>query len=109
MAEKGPTTPGDRADKNGDKGERAEKAERENGARAERAERTNGRADRASMTPGPPSVAPANANGTAAAPAAAALDRQVDDAAPSIPPLPAAGPWRSYKELVAQIAQRILD
>jgi len=28
---------------------------------------------------------------------------------PSIPPLPAAGPWRSYKEIVAQIAQRIVD
>ncbi|MBX3227190.1 MAG: flavohemoglobin expression-modulating QEGLA motif protein [Labilithrix sp.] len=28
---------------------------------------------------------------------------------PSIPPLPAAGPWRSYKEIVAGIAQRIVD
>lgn len=28
---------------------------------------------------------------------------------PSIPPLPAAGPWRSYKEIVAQLAQRIVD
>jgi uncharacterized protein (TIGR02421 family) len=28
---------------------------------------------------------------------------------PSIPPLPAAGPWRSYKEIVAQIATRIVD
>lgn len=28
---------------------------------------------------------------------------------PSIPPLPAAGPWRSYKELVAGLAQRIVD
>src|SRR5262249_42672872 len=32
-----------------------------------------------------------------------------EDKAPSIPPLPAAGPWRSYKELVAQIAQKIVD
>lgn len=32
-----------------------------------------------------------------------------DDAHPSIPPLPAAGPWRSYKEIVAQLAQRIVD
>src|SRR5262245_30006192 len=28
---------------------------------------------------------------------------------PSIPPLPAAGPWRSYKEIVAGIANRIVD
>ena len=28
---------------------------------------------------------------------------------PSIPPLPAAGPWRSYKELVAGLAQRIVE
>lgn len=28
---------------------------------------------------------------------------------PSIPPLPAAGPWRSYKEIVAHLAQRIVD
>jgi uncharacterized protein (TIGR02421 family) len=31
------------------------------------------------------------------------------DPHPSIPPLPAAGPWRSYKEIVAQLAQRIVD
>src|SRR5262249_43439225 len=28
---------------------------------------------------------------------------------PSIPPLPAAGPWRSYKELVAGLAGRIVE
>ena len=28
---------------------------------------------------------------------------------PSIPPLPAAGPWRSYKEIVAQLATRIVE
>src|SRR5580700_7837378 len=32
-----------------------------------------------------------------------------DAAAPSIPPLPAAGPWRSYKELVAALAERIVE
>ncbi len=31
------------------------------------------------------------------------------DHAPSIPPMPAAGPWRSFKELVAQLATRIVD
>jgi uncharacterized protein (TIGR02421 family) len=28
---------------------------------------------------------------------------------PSIPPLPAAGPWRSYKEIIAQLAGRIVE
>jgi uncharacterized protein (TIGR02421 family) len=28
---------------------------------------------------------------------------------PSVPPLPAAGPWRSYKEIVAQLAGRIVE
>jgi uncharacterized protein (TIGR02421 family) len=31
------------------------------------------------------------------------------DPHPSIPPLPAAGPWRSYKEIVSQLATRIVD
>ncbi len=39
----------------------------------------------------------------------AALPPSSDDPHPSIPPLPAAGPWRSYKEIVAQLAQRIVD
>jgi uncharacterized protein (TIGR02421 family) len=38
-----------------------------------------------------------NGNGTTAAPH------------PSIPPMPAAGPWRSYKEIVAQLASRIVE
>jgi uncharacterized protein (TIGR02421 family) len=32
-----------------------------------------------------------------------------EDRTPSLPPLPAAGPWRSYKELVSQLAARIVD
>src|SRR4051794_23575796 len=28
---------------------------------------------------------------------------------PSIPPLPASGPWRSYKEIVAGLATRIVE
>ena len=32
-----------------------------------------------------------------------------DGVTPSIPPMPAAGPWRSYKEIVSQIATRIVD
>ncbi|MEO6418235.1 MAG: flavohemoglobin expression-modulating QEGLA motif protein, partial [Polyangiaceae bacterium] len=31
------------------------------------------------------------------------------DRTPSIPPMPAAGPWRSYKEIVSQLATRIVD
>ncbi|MFO0736314.1 MAG: flavohemoglobin expression-modulating QEGLA motif protein [Labilithrix sp.] len=45
-----------------------------------------------------------------APPGAADSDVDVDPPRhPSIPPLPAAGPWRSYKEIVAGIAQRIVD
>jgi uncharacterized protein (TIGR02421 family) len=29
--------------------------------------------------------------------------------APSVPPAPTAGPWRSYKELVARLADRVVD
>src|SRR6476620_7767203 len=29
--------------------------------------------------------------------------------APSLPPLPAAGPWRSYKEIVSGLASRIVE
>ena len=38
-------------------------------------------------------------------------DHDIDhaDRVPSIPPLPAAGPWRSYKEIVCQLATRIVD
>ncbi|MBX3186908.1 MAG: flavohemoglobin expression-modulating QEGLA motif protein [Labilithrix sp.] len=36
-------------------------------------------------------------------------DAPPKEAHPSIPPLPAAGPWRSYKEIVAQVATRIVE
>jgi uncharacterized protein (TIGR02421 family) len=36
-------------------------------------------------------------------------ERAPEEPAPSIPPMPAAGPWRSYKEVVAQLASRIVD
>lgn len=60
------------------------------------------------------------ANGTANgdAKAAAAVSEKVapaekavvlDGPVPSVPPPPAAGPWRSYKEQVAALAQRIVD
>lgn len=37
------------------------------------------------------------------------LEGETVEHAPSIPPLPAAGPWRSYKEMVAQLANRIVE
>ncbi len=46
--------------------------------------------------------------GASKAPAPLA-DSDAPDLAPSLPPLPAAGPWRSYKEIVAQIAGRIVE
>jgi uncharacterized protein (TIGR02421 family) len=42
------------------------------------------------------------------APVEAVEPREPGDV-PSIPPMPAAGPWRSYKELVAQFASRIVE
>jgi uncharacterized protein (TIGR02421 family) len=36
-------------------------------------------------------------------------DADLGESYPSLPPLPAAGPWRSYKELVAQLAARIVE
>jgi uncharacterized protein (TIGR02421 family) len=66
---------------------------------------------------GPGSVAPApkkeakdskepkNQNGAVAVDEAPVLSDRV----PSIPPIPAAGPWRSYKEIVSQLASRIVD
>ncbi|MDI1482983.1 flavohemoglobin expression-modulating QEGLA motif protein [Polyangium sp. y55x31] len=32
-----------------------------------------------------------------------------DDPIPSVPPPPAAGPWRSYKEILAKLSQRVLE
>lgn len=32
-----------------------------------------------------------------------------DEPIPSVPPVPAGGPWRSYKEILAGLAQRVLD
>src|SRR5262249_602351 len=37
------------------------------------------------------------------------VDLPGEGSLPSIPPVPAAGPWPSYKEMVAQVAQRIVD
>jgi len=42
-------------------------------------------------------------------PRAAKVPTPEADSHPSIPPLPAAGPWRSYKEIVAGLASRIVE
>jgi uncharacterized protein (TIGR02421 family) len=52
------------------------------------------KSERASLAPPPPPPA-----GLA----------KLEDPYPSIPPLPAAGPWRSYKEIVANLATRIVE
>jgi uncharacterized protein (TIGR02421 family) len=53
------------------------------------------------------------ADGAAPAPAKNGVRVARDDSAqasvPSIPPVPAAGPWRSYKEIVAQLSGRIVE
>ena len=83
----------ERAEK-GEKGEKAEKSEKaDRGERAERAEKT----DR------PEAVAKKD-DGTKGA-----GDILGDGPAPSIPPPPAAGPWRSYKEIIAFLASRIVE
>ncbi|MBK6690957.1 MAG: flavohemoglobin expression-modulating QEGLA motif protein [Myxococcales bacterium] len=48
-------------------------------------------------------------------PAAATSSKKLDaeeslsERVPSIPPIPAAGPWRSYKEIVSQLAARVVE
>ena len=46
------------------------------------------------------------AEGKETAPASPSIE---EERVPSIPPLPAAGPWKSYKEIVSQLAVRIVD
>lgn len=75
--------------------------------------------DRASGTlpPPPPDSEPPKRGGRSASvppprpskPAPPPVSDIDDPRHPSIPPLPAAGPWRSYKEIVAGLAQRIVD
>jgi uncharacterized protein (TIGR02421 family) len=79
-----------------------EAQEPERSERPERAERNGGRASSVTARPSqrPPKPEPQR------------VDEETDGAntsLPSIPPMPAAGPWRSYKELVAQLAQRIVE
>jgi uncharacterized protein (TIGR02421 family) len=50
---------------------------------------------------------PAEENGHASSPLESVSLR--DEPIPSVPPPPEAGPWRSYKEILAGLAQRLLD
>ena len=92
--EKGERGGGAVPEKGLEKGERPERAER---ADRERAETPRGAAEAE-----PPREPPAEAD-----PGAPAVEKL--DPTPSIPPMPAAGPWRSYKELVASLAGRIVE
>lgn len=98
--------------------------ERAPNARSEESERRKGKDDEAkpeakaekngngrSVPPPAPDSKPARAERSTMSPATnkSAGAEAPSDTHPSIPPLPAAGPWRSYKEIVAQIATRIVD
>jgi uncharacterized protein (TIGR02421 family) len=65
------------------------------------------------LTPAPPSApspasVPAAANGHPVSAPLESLSLR-DEPIPTVPPPPVAGPWRSYKEILAGLAQRVLD
>jgi uncharacterized protein (TIGR02421 family) len=85
-----------------ERGERGEKGDKGD-ARPEKEPTLVPKAERA------PSRPEADATGVALKPSPDPDSEVRPDPAPSLPPLPAAGPWRSYKEIVAQIAGRIVE
>src|SRR4051812_7984094 len=100
MAERAPTGESERKKAKEPDDAKAEKAEKNgNGRVAPPApdSKTATRAERGSLLPPP-----------AATPKPSTKPKSGDDQYPSIPPLPAAGPWRSYKEIVAGLASRIV-
>jgi len=72
-------------------------------ARTERAEKNNARSTAA------PESEPRGARGSSPSSEDLSGPLSERDLPPSLPPLPAAGPWRSYKEIVAQLATRIVE
>lgn len=103
MAERAPSGEAERR-----KGKEPDDAKPEKEAKAEKAEKPekpeksgNGRS-----VPPPPPASDSKTRGSLV-PNGASADKP--DPHPSIPPLPAAGPWRSYKEIVAQIASKIVE
>jgi len=89
-------------DDGGDKAERADKAEKveraDKAEKADKPDRKERNGSSRSVAPAPPSSATALAG-----------DDALPEAHPSIPPMPAAGPWRSHKEIIAQLATRIVE
>ena len=83
--------------------ERGEKAERNGDGKPEKEPAHASRPERS------PSKADKERGGRVQGPGAPEPISESADPVPSIPPLPAAGPWRSYKEIVAQLAGRIVE
>jgi uncharacterized protein (TIGR02421 family) len=98
---------GDRAPREGETSERRAKGKEDDGSKEPEAKGARNGNGRASVPPPPPSEARgsrAPSKDSAPPPPPAR-----DVSHPSIPPLPAAGPWRSYKEIVAGLAGRIVE
>jgi uncharacterized protein (TIGR02421 family) len=99
MAERAPSGEGERR-----KGKEPDDPKPEREAKAEKAEKPEKNGSSRSVAPPAPESKTASKSVAAPAPA-----HESHEPHPSIPPLPAAGPWRSYKEIVANIATRIVD
>ena len=93
---------GERAPNPGRADESERKKGKEDDAKTEREAKAERNGSSRSVAPPAPESKPARGS-----------SKNVEEAArephPSIPPMPAAGPWRSYKEIVAQIATRIVE
>src|SRR3954451_8378523 len=74
--------------------------------KAKEEEPANGRK---TAPPPPVSSVPTRRSVPPPAPSSGKAVSTEDPRHPSIPPLPAAGPWRSYKEIVAGLATRIVE
>jgi uncharacterized protein (TIGR02421 family) len=107
MAERAPSGEAERR-----KGKEPDDAKPEREAKADKAEKPEKPAEKngssRSVVPPAPDSKTASKAERAILAAADPQDPQKDPH-PSIPPLPAAGPWRSYKEIVAQIATKIVE
>jgi uncharacterized protein (TIGR02421 family) len=101
MAERAPTGEAERKKGKEPDDAKAEKAEKNGNGRTAPPppdSKTASRSERGSIVPPAP-----------ATPKPSTKAKPPSDPHPSIPPLPAAGPWRSYKEIVAGLATRIVE
>jgi uncharacterized protein (TIGR02421 family) len=98
MAERAPSGEGERR-----KGKEPDDPKPEREAKADKAEKPEKNGTARSVPP------PAPESKTASKSIAPPPAREQHEPHPSIPPMPAAGPWRSYKEIVANIATRIVE